>query len=91
MIDIEGFRAGLAADGFSEPVERELPPAEDNGTHTHPFEVRALVVEGSLTLRWDGRCESYGPGEILRMAANHPHSEAVGAEGVRYLSGRKII
>lgn len=91
MIDIEAFRAGLAADGFAEPVERALPPEGDNGTHTHPFEVRALVVEGSLTLRWDGREERYGPGGIFRMAANHPHSEEVGPEGVRYLSGRKII
>lgn len=91
MIDIAAFRAGLAADGFAEPVDRSLPPEGDNGTHTHPFEVRALVVEGSLTLRWDGREETYGPGEIFRMAANHPHSEEIGAAGVRYLSGRKTI
>ncbi len=91
MIDIEGFRAGLTADGFAESVDRELPPAGDNGTHTHPFEVRALVTQGSLTLRWDGRAETYGPGDIFRMAANHPHSEEVGPAGVRYLSGRKTI
>lgn len=51
MIDIENFRAGLRQDGFEEPVERALPPTEDNGTHTHPFEVRALVTEGAVTLR----------------------------------------
>lgn len=89
MIDIKSFKAGLRADGFGEPVERALPPEGDNGAHTHPFEVRALVTEGSLTLRWDGRAETYGPGEIFRMAANHPHSEEVGPEGVRYFSGRK--
>ena len=89
MIDIENFRAGLRADGFGDPVERALPPTEDNGTHAHPFEVRALVTEGAVTLRWDGHAETYGPGDIFRMAAHHPHSEEVGAEGVRYFSGRK--
>jgi len=88
MID-DDFLAGLRADGFCEPVERALPPAGDNGEHVHPFEVRALVTEGSLTLRWDGREETYGPGEVFRMAANHPHSEEVGPAGVRYFSGRK--
>ncbi len=89
MIDIEAFKAGLQADGFGEPVERALPPTADNGEHIHPFQVRALVTEGSLTLRWDGKAETYGPGEIFRMAPNHPHSEEVGPAGVRYLSGRR--
>ena len=89
MMDIEDFKAGLRADGFGEPVERALPATADNGEHTHPFEVRALVTEGSLTMRWDDKAATYGPGEIFRMAANHPHSEEVGPAGVRYFSGRK--
>ena len=89
MMDIEGFKTGLRADGFGEPVERALPPTVDNGEHVHPFEVRALVTEGAITLRWDGEAQTYGPGEIFRMAANHPHSEQVGPEGVRYFSGLK--
>ena len=89
MIDIDGFKAGLRADGFGEPVERTLQPDGDHGDHTHPFEVRALVTEGSLTLRWDGRAETYGPGDIFRMAPHHPHSEEVGPLGVRYISGRR--
>ena len=89
MMDIESFKDSLRADGFAEPVERALPPTSDNGQHTHPFEVRALVTEGRITLRWDDRAETYGPGEIFRMAAGHPHSEEVGAQGVRYLSGRR--
>ena len=91
MTDEHAFLASLRADGFAEPVDRRLEPQADNGEHTHPFEVRALVTEGSITLRCDGQATTYGAGEIFRMAPNKPHSEEVGAEGVRYLSGRRVI
>ena len=62
-----------------------------NAEHAHPFEVRALVLDGQISLSVAGVARSYGKGEVFTMAAGCRHAEEIGAEGVRYLVGRRRV
>jgi quercetin dioxygenase-like cupin family protein len=87
-MDRTGFEAALARDGFTEVTERALPPGQATPEHAHAFGVRALVLEGDITLTVDGRATTYRAGEVFTMDPNRPHAEAIGPEGVRYVAGR---
>jgi quercetin dioxygenase-like cupin family protein len=88
-MDTEQFEASLRQDGFTEVDTRSLPPGQAVPEHAHAFEVRALVLEGEITLTVDGRATAYRAGDVFTMAGGRRHAEAVGAAGVRYLVGRR--
>lgn len=79
----------LRRDGFPEPVEVQQVPNGQIGVHEHPFEVRALVVEGDITIVIDGLSKNYKAGEIFHLELKQPHAESYGSEGVKYLASRK--
>ncbi len=83
------FRDGLAAEGFATAVVVEREPNGSMDTHTHPFEARVLVLDGEITVVAHGRTQHCGPGDTFGLAANVPHTESYGPQGVRYLAGRK--
>lgn len=85
----EQFLNMLVLDGFPEPtlVEREADGFLD--THTHPFEVKALVVSGQIDLVVDGVRTSYISGELFHLLENQVHTECYGNNGVQYLASRK--
>lgn len=83
------FTIQMAKEGFQPPV---LVMREAHGTldaHAHPFDAKALVIEGELRIRTAAGERHYGVGEIFQLAAHEPHSEVFGAQGVRYLAGRR--
>ena len=79
----------LVLEGFPEPtfVEREADGFLDD--HTHPFEVKALVVSGQIDLVVDGVMTSYISGELFHLLENQVHTERYGNNGVQYLASRK--
>lgn len=79
----------LRQDGFPEPVEVQQAPNGQLGIHEHPFEVKALVVEGDITIVIDGLGRIYKAGEIFHLELKQPHAESYGSEGVKYLASRK--
>lgn len=81
------FEAALRRDGYTAET-RELAPGHTTPEHTHPFDVRALVLEGEITLTTAEGAITYRPGDVFTMAAGRPHAEAVGPKGVRNLAGR---
>lgn len=86
----EPFECALRRDGFD--VRRDTMPA---GTvvaeHAHPFDVRALVLNGEITLTVEGVEYAYREGDIFVLPAGHRHAEAVGPAGVDYLVGRRLL
>ena len=83
------FHDMLTREGFREVVTVER---EANGfleVHTHPFEAKALIIDGALRLRVGEQEQAYGVGDIFHLAANESHAEWYGPNGVRYLVGRK--
>jgi quercetin dioxygenase-like cupin family protein len=89
-MDIETFKQQLIADGYLEIVDKTLEPGTIIDTHTHPFDVRALVLEGEATITCHGEApRTFRPGDILELEANRPHSEHYGPNGYRFLVGRR--
>jgi len=85
----EQFLSMLVLEGFPEPilVEREADGFLDD--HTHPFEVKALVVSGQIDLVVDGVRTVYVSGDVFHLSANQVHTERYGSNGVQYLASRK--
>jgi quercetin dioxygenase-like cupin family protein len=88
-MDQAAFRSELARDGFDEVDTRSIAPDLYNAPHSHPFEVRALMLAGELTLAWADQQRTFRPGEIFTMAAGCEHTEWFGPEGASYIVGRK--
>ncbi len=79
----------LRRNGFPEPVEVQQAPNGQLGIHEHPFEVRALVVEGDITIVIDGLSKIYKVGDVFHLELKQLHAESYGSEGVKYLASRK--
>jgi quercetin dioxygenase-like cupin family protein len=83
------FEAALRQDGFDEIGVKELPTAAQNKSHGHPFDSKALILEGEITLTVDGFATAYREGTVFYVPAGCLHQEAVPAGGVRYLFGKR--
>lgn len=90
-MDTSSFETALRSEGFGSIETKDLPSAPRNTGHAHPFEVRALVLEGQISLGVAGEARTYRKGEVFTMAAGCEHTEEIGVEGVRYLVGRRSI
>jgi len=88
-LDVGEFRKGLLKEGFPEPVEVMRAANGSLDLHSHPFEARALVLEGEIQIEIDGVGRTYSAGDIFQVPANRMHSERYGPTGVKYLVGRK--
>ncbi len=87
-MNLTQFREDLIRDGF-EVLDREMPPAQFVDTHSHPFEVRAAITEGEITLTCAGETRVYRAGDVFTMAAGVAHAEQYGPSGVKYVLGKK--
>ncbi|PUA17003.1 cupin [Glaciimonas sp. PCH181] len=85
----EEFANILLNEGFAEGI---VVDKESNGfldSHVHPFEAKALILSGELSLRVGDTEQLYQPGQVFHLPANTLHSERYGSVGVSYLVGRK--
>ncbi|HXY41108.1 MAG TPA: cupin domain-containing protein [Vicinamibacteria bacterium] len=88
-MDTKAFEASLTRDGYQRIETKELPRGHRADSHAHDYSVRALVLDGEITLAWNGAWRSFTAGEVFTMEAGCAHTEAVGPDGVRYLVGRR--
>jgi len=88
-VDTARFESELKRDGFLEVEQKSFGPNVAFEEHTHPYDVRAMVLEGEVTLRFDGKVQTCRKGDSLTMAAGCAHSETYGPQGVTYLLGRR--
>jgi quercetin dioxygenase-like cupin family protein len=83
------FEAMLAEEQFGEVVTVEREAGGSLDTHTHPFEAKALILKGELSIDTEGGGRLYRAGDIFHLAAHTPHTERYGPDGVQYVVGRK--
>lgn len=88
-MDTEVFKSELGELGFTEVLTRSWPANQFVQTHTHNFEVRALVLEGERVLGCDGQNNVLRAGDIFTLEPNRPHTEQYGPMGATFLVGRK--
>ncbi|OLL31862.1 cupin [Burkholderia sp. SRS-W-2-2016] len=85
----EAFTQMLTNEGFPDPVLISREPNLAMDLHTHPFEAKALIVEGEMSIRADDEERVYRVGDVFHLPANKAHTERYGPDGVSYLVGRK--
>lgn len=83
------FQEILTKEGFDEVVTVQREANGSLAAHSHPFEAKALVVDGELSIATDECEEVYRVGDVFHLAANVVHRETYGPQGVKYLVGRK--
>ncbi|OAJ54005.1 cupin [Paraburkholderia ginsengiterrae] len=89
-MDRNTFTESLTKEGFPDTL---LVTREANGevdVHTHPFESKALILEGEMSIRVGEEERAYRAGDVFHLPANEPHSERYGPNGVTFLVGRKV-
>jgi quercetin dioxygenase-like cupin family protein len=85
----EAFTDMLSKEGFPDAVLVTREPNVEMDVHSHPFEAKALIVEGELHIRVDDDERVYRVGDVFHLPANMAHAERYGPQGVKYLVGRK--
>ena len=89
MNTFESFAAEHRAAGADEVLERRWQPGQVMDTHTHPFGVQALVVQGEFWLTLGERVQHLKAGDRFEVAADVPHAERYGAEGAIFWVARR--
>jgi quercetin dioxygenase-like cupin family protein len=78
----------LQREGDPDPVEVRQAPNGALGEHTHPFAVKALVIDGSIDITIQGNRKTYSIGDVFQLRFEESHSESYGPTGVIYLASR---
>jgi hypothetical protein len=78
----------LQQEGYPDPVEVKQAPNGSLGEHTHPFAVKALVLDGSIEISIQGNRKTYSIGDVFQLRFEEFHSESYGPTGVIYLASR---
>lgn len=87
-MDQQAFTQMLKDEGF-EVVTVERPANQSMDLHTHPFEARAMVIDGEISVVVDGKEVICRVGDTFHLHAHVPHTETYGPNGVKYIAGRK--
>jgi len=82
------YEADLRREGY-ELREGKIEPNVHRDAHSHEFDARLFVLEGSVTLVFGSDRVTYGPGDSCNVPAGTMHEEHTEADGVRFLAGRR--
>lgn len=86
---IAALKEKLAADVFRDIDVLEWEAGRFNETHSHPYTARAYILSGTLTVDCGTEAKTCGKGDEFTLAANVPHTEHAGPEGVTFVFGIK--
>lgn len=82
------FEADARREGY-DIREGEIKPNVHSTPHTHDWDARLFVLDGSVTLVRGNGNETFVAGDSCSLAAGTLHEEHTEADGVRYLAGRR--
>lgn len=85
----QDFESRARAAGFDEVIERHWPPGAVLDTHTHAFDVDALVTQGEMWLTHTGETRHLRAGDRFTLGRDVPHDERYGSEGATYWVARR--
>lgn len=89
-MDEAAFRQQMKSEGYEKIDVIEWDSTVSNELHSHEFAASAMVLSGELTVTTaDGKATTCGAHDTFALAANVPHAEQVGPEGVRFIVARK--
>ena len=85
----ETFREKLLEDGYLDVETKSIAAGFFVDSHSHPYDVRALVLAGEATITRDGVATTYRPGDVLEVARGCEHTEKYGPKGYTFMVGRR--
>ena len=88
-ITLEAFETEALAHGFDEVVPRQWPARQIVEEHSHPFSVRARVVQGEMWLTVGAQTRHLQPGDTFELGHGVPHAERYGPDGATYWAARR--
>ncbi|WP_265946516.1 cupin domain-containing protein [Dechloromonas sp. A34] len=86
---LEQFTAQALSAGFDEVLERQWPPRTVLDTHTHPFALKAIVVQGEMWLTVGDATQHLRTGDHFALDREVPHAERYGEVGATYWVARR--
>jgi hypothetical protein len=87
----EAFTRDMKAEGFDEVIERKWQPHAILDSHTHPFALKALVVDGEMWLTVGDEIRHLLPGDEFALERDVPHAERYGEQGATYWVARRHV
>lgn len=87
--DFDTFARQARSEGFDEVIERHWEALTVLDTHTHPFAVKALVIQGQMWLGMHGQTQMLQVGDAFELDRDVPHDERYGPEGATYWVARR--
>lgn len=87
--DFDAFRQQALSTGYDEVLERQWPADAILDEHTHPFALKARVVQGEMWLIIDGYTRHLRPGDEFSLDCAMPHAERYGPLGATYWVARR--
>jgi mannose-6-phosphate isomerase-like protein (cupin superfamily) len=88
-ISLQEFTTQALAEGFDEVLERKWAPRIVLETHTHPFALKALVVQGEMWLTVAEETQHLRAGDAFALERAVPHAERYGDAGATYWVARR--
>ena len=85
----ETFREELVRDGYLDIETKVIGPNVSVPMHSHPYDVRALVLEGEAVIDCGAGPRTFRPGDIVEVAGGVEHTEKYGPQGYAFLVGRR--
>jgi quercetin dioxygenase-like cupin family protein len=89
QVTFEVFEATARAEGFDEVVERRWAARTVLEPHTHPFALKARVVQGEMWLIVGEDVRHLLPGDTFTLESGARHAERYGEEGATYWVARR--
>ncbi len=83
------FRQQLRQQGYDEPEVLERPANLSNDEHCHDFSASALILAGEISVITASGTTTCRAGDTFTLDSGIPHRERYGAEGARFLLGRR--
>ena len=83
------FESRGRAAGFDEVIVREWPAQAVLATHSHGFDIDALVVRGEMWLGCNGQVQHLQAGDAFTLARDLPHDERYGLDGATVWVARR--
>jgi quercetin dioxygenase-like cupin family protein len=87
-MDTSDFETELQTAGYETSVGG-FAAGHDLEAHAHPYDLRALVLDGEFTIGVDGVERTYRSGDVFELDRGMTHVERVGPNGVQFLIGRR--
>ena len=87
---VQEFEGNALAQGFDEALERKWAPLAVADLHSHPFDAKALVVQGEMWLTIGaGETRHLHAGDSFEIDRGTPHNERYGNEGATFWVARR--